>query len=70
MKPLDMVATGLVIVGALNWGLVGAFNFNLVAALLGNTIFASIVYGLVGLSGIYLLARLPATQRRMTVVHA
>lgn len=70
MKPLDWVAMVLVIVGALNWGLVGAFDFNLVAALLGDTIFASIVYGLVGLSGLYLAARLPATQRRLEVAHA
>lgn len=43
----------LVIVGALNWGLVGAFNFNLVNALLGNwPVVERVVYVLVGLAAI------------------
>ena len=43
----------LVLIGALNWGLVGLFNFNLVAFLLGDmTVPARIVYILVGLSAI------------------
>ncbi len=49
----------LVIVGALNWGLVGFFNFNLVTAIFGEmtsmTSLSSIVYDLVGLSGLYCL---------------
>lgn len=41
----------LILVGALNWGLVGAFRFDLVAYLLGDmTIAARIVYILVGLA--------------------
>ena len=63
MKALDAVAVILVIVGALNWGLVGAANFNLVAALFGQSVLASIVYILVGVSGAYLGARWAATQR-------
>jgi len=43
----------LVLIGALNWGLIGAFNFDLVAFLFGNmTLVARIVYILVGLSAI------------------
>ncbi len=53
MKALHMVAWILVIVGALNWGLVGALNFNLVMYLLGVGIAAKVVYVLVGLSAIY-----------------
>ena len=50
------VALLLVLVGALNWGLVGAFNFDLVAKLLGaGTIGSRIVYVLVGLSAISML---------------
>ena len=56
MKTLDVVAAGLVIVGALNWGLVGVAKFNLVTALFGNTILSSIVFTLVGLAGVYALA--------------
>ena len=41
----------LILVGALNWGLVGAFRFDLVAYLLGDmTIASRIVYILVGLA--------------------
>lgn len=46
----------LVIIGALNWGLVGLLNLDLVALLFGKKSTASkIVYTLVGLSGAYLL---------------
>jgi uncharacterized membrane protein YuzA (DUF378 family) len=52
---LKLVAFVLVIVGALNWGLVGLFNFNLVDALLGSGLVSSIVYCLVGLSAVVLV---------------
>lgn len=54
MKMLHMVAFTLVIVGALNWGLVGLFNFNLVTTILGATGLETIVYILVGASAVYL----------------
>jgi uncharacterized membrane protein YuzA (DUF378 family) len=56
MKPLHWIALVLVIVGALNWGLVGFFQFDLVAALFGGSasLLSRIVYTLVGLSGIVL----------------
>ena len=57
MKALDAVAAGLVIVGALNWGLVGAARFNLVAALFGQSALASIVYTLVGAAAAYQIFR-------------
>lgn len=57
MKILDSIAFILVLIGAVNWGLIGFFNFNLVAALFGSmSMFSSIIYGLVGLSGIYCLS--------------
>jgi uncharacterized membrane protein YuzA (DUF378 family) len=59
----DWIALVLMIVGAINWGLVGAFNFNLVAAILGDQTMASrIVYVLVGLAGLYGLS-MPARLR-------
>ena len=42
----------LIIVGALNWGLVGAFDFNLVTALFGLTLVSKIVYIAVGVAAI------------------
>jgi uncharacterized protein len=63
-KRLDVLALALATVGAINWGLVRLFNFDLVATLagveFGQTNLASReVYGLVGLSGLYLLSYLP-----------
>ncbi len=51
----DRIALILVIVGAINWGLVGFAQFDLVAALFGGqaAIVSRIVYALVGLAGLY-----------------
>ena len=54
---LDIVALILIIIGAINWGLIGFFRFDLVASLFGNMSWLSrIVYGIVGISGLYLLS--------------
>ena len=54
MKVIDKIAVVLMVIGALNWGLIGIFNFNLVEAIFGDmTVLARIVYGLVGVSGIW-----------------
>jgi uncharacterized protein len=56
LKAFDWIALILVIVGALNWGLVGFFNFDLVYALFSSVmIIAKIVYCLVGLAGLYMV---------------
>ena len=56
MKALNYIALTLVIIGAINWGLIGFFRFNLVSWIFGDmTVIARIVYALVGLSGLYLL---------------
>jgi uncharacterized protein len=69
MKKLDLLAAVLVIVGALNWGLVAIANFDLVAAVFGldfgqTNAFTRIVYGLVGLSAVYLVTQVRALPRR------
>lgn len=57
MKALDYTALTLVIIGAINWGLIGFFQFDLVAAIFGgmDSWISRIIYALVGLSGIYTL---------------
>ena len=58
MNGWDWVAWVLVVVGAINWGLVGVFKWDLVAAILGEaTIWSRIIYDLVGVSGLYMLVR-------------
>ena len=54
MKIIDKVALALVIIGAINWGLIGLFKFNIVELLFGDmTVLARIVYSLVGVSGLW-----------------
>jgi uncharacterized membrane protein YuzA (DUF378 family) len=58
MKQVDVLAGILVVVGALNWGLIGLAQFDLVAALFGMRFgevspLSAVVYGLVGLAGAY-----------------
>lgn len=54
MKVIDKIALVLIIIGAINWGLIGLFNFDLVAALFGDmSVISRIVYGLVGISGLW-----------------
>lgn len=58
MRQVDVIATMLLVVGALNWGLVGFARFDLVAALFGmefgeTSALTSVIYGLVGLAGVY-----------------
>mgnify|MGYP002624452569 CR=1 FL=1 len=56
MYVLKVISYILVIIGAINWGLVGFFGFDLVAAIFGEmSVLSRIVYGLVGISGIVLL---------------
>ena len=54
MKVIDTIALILVIIGAINWGLIGFFNFNLVVTLFGAmSIISRIIYALVGLAGLW-----------------
>jgi uncharacterized protein len=67
MKTAYWIALVLVIVGAVNWGLVGFFQFDLVAALFGPmSPLSRLVYSLVGLAGITLaaIAATAASTRR------
>lgn len=54
MKVIDTIALILVIIGAVNWGLVGLFEFNLVDTLFGSlSVISRIIYILVGISGLW-----------------
>ena len=71
MKKVDLIAAVLVLVGALNWGLVAIAEFDLVATVFGmefgETNAASrIVYGLVGLAGVYGVVSLASRRSAAT----
>ena len=54
MKIIDKIALILIIIGAINWGLIGFFKFDLVAAIFGQmSVISRIVYALVGISGLW-----------------
>lgn len=60
MGIMRRIAIGLILIGAINWGLIGFFKYDLVASLFGGqTAFISrIIYALVGLSGLACLGLL------------
>ena len=70
MRKLDALAGVLVLVGGLNWGLVAIAEFDLVAWICGGLDFGEtnavsrVVYGLVGLSAVYLIGSLLTASRR------
>ena len=75
MKKLDALAATLVIVGALNWGLVAVARFDLVAWIFGKDFGGTnagsrIVYGLVGLAAIYSIGSLLGRRERAGTHHA
>ena len=55
MKTTNILALTLVIIGALNWGLIGFFDFDLVTTLFGGRMYwvARVIFALVGLAGIW-----------------
>ena len=58
MSWVKRIALTLVIIGAINWGLIGFFRFDLVAAIFGGqqAPLSRVIYSLVGLSGLYSLS--------------
>ncbi len=54
-KTLNLLAQVLVLVGALNWGLVGAFNVDAVQQVVPRG-WVKTVYVLVGVAALYLVA--------------
>lgn len=55
MNYIKLVSSILMVVGAINWGLVGLLDVNIVDILFGNfgDGFLTAIYGLVGLSGVH-----------------
>jgi uncharacterized membrane protein YuzA (DUF378 family) len=69
MRKLDALAAVLVLVGALNWGLVAVAEFDLVATIFGldfgqTNAATRVVYGLVGLAAVYGVGSLLTHGRR------
>ena len=67
MRGLDVIALILVVIGAINWGLIGFFDFNLVSALFGSmTTFSRVIYSLVGIAGLYAISFFGRNNERVS----
>lgn len=64
MAIVSKIAWVLVLIGALNWGLVGFLNFDLVAALFGAGSWLSmVIYDIVGISAIWCIVELFSSKK-------
>lgn len=64
MNGLEWTALVLIIIGALNWGLIGLFGFNLVEAIFGSgSLLSKLVYVIIGAAGLYELWMLAMPRR-------
>ena len=62
LDKLGWAALILMIIGALNWGLVGMFGFDFLEALFGEaSMISRIMYMVTGLAGIYVILEVVAT---------
>lgn len=69
MRTLTIVSLVLIVIGAINWGLIGFFGYNLISAIFGfspaGLAVQRIIYAIVGLAGLYgmwMLSRLSAAH--------
>ena len=72
MMIVNKIALLLVIIGALNWGLVGIFSFDLVAWIFGGAtaILARIIYTVIALAGIWCISMLFMEDEEVASTHA
>lgn len=56
MKVVNGIVLALIVIGAINWGLIGLFNFNLVTYIFGDfEAISRLVFALVGIAGLWSL---------------
>jgi uncharacterized protein len=53
MKKVEAIVAILLIIGAINWGLVGFFDFDLIGYVFGMLMIDRLVYILIGIAGVY-----------------
>ena len=72
MAIINKIALALIIVGALNWGLVGLFSFDLVAWITGGagSVLARIIYVIIALSGVWSISMLFMDDEEIASTHA
>jgi len=58
IKRSEPIWLALVVLGALNWGIVGLFDTNVVSEILGTGTATDVVYVVIGLAGLFMIPRL------------
>jgi hypothetical protein len=58
IKRSEPIWLALMVIGALNWGIVGLFDTNLVEEILGTGTATDVVYVVIGLAGLLMVPRL------------
>lgn len=58
IKRFEPVALFLMVLGALNWGILGLFHENVVANVFGTGTFTDVLYTLVGVAGLIYVPKL------------
>lgn len=60
MKCFRFIAILIVVIGALNWGLIGFFQYDLISDIFGgmDAMVARVIYAIVGLAGLYCISML------------
>lgn len=54
MKVINWIALILVIIGALNWGMIGFFNIDVISGIFSNApAVARVIFAIVGLAGLW-----------------
>jgi len=71
MNVFDRICLALVVIGALNWGLVGLFEFDFVAWLFGGTtaVLSRIIYTIIALAGIWCISLLFRDTEKVDYYH-
>jgi uncharacterized membrane protein YuzA (DUF378 family) len=57
IKRLEPIALLIVVLGALNWGIVGLFDTNVISDVFGSGTLLDVVYTIVGVCGLALIPR-------------
>lgn len=72
MMIINKIALLLVIIGALNWGLVGLFSFDLVAWIFGSSaaVMSRIIYTLIALAGVWSISMLFMDDKEIAENHS
>ena len=66
IKRSEPIWLALVVLGALNWGIVGLFDTNVVSEILGTGTATDVVYVVIGLAGLAMITRLMEELRMGT----